>query len=108
MTQLVHPCAGEIVSRSPTDYPEPLPSKYYHQHCTWILDALIDRQLNFEISTAQAHSCDAWNVSLHDYALRARIYEDVDAAGVRHHTFCPADGRLSYRTPWTSTRVVVR
>lgn len=58
-----------------------------------------------QISTEQSRSCNAWNISLHEYSPSE---EDPSHAGVLLHLFCPRDRQKTYTMPWKLSTVVIR
>ena len=57
----------------------------------------------FKILSNQSRSCQAWNISLHEYSP---IEDEKMHAGLQLHQFCPRDKHKQYTLPWNVGKTV--
>ena len=66
----------------------------------------MERQLFIEVSSNQSRSCQAWNISVHEYS--ANEENEENHAGPLLHLFCPRYKHKIFTMPWKLNTVVIR
>lgn len=60
---------------------------------------------HFQFISNQSRSCNAWNISIHEYSP---IEDEKQHAGPILHQFCPRDKHKQFNLPWNVKTVVVK
>ncbi|XP_054277956.1 uncharacterized protein LOC128996585 [Macrosteles quadrilineatus] len=76
---------------------------FFHQTCTWLLDAYVERQLTIQFASNQNRPCSAWNLTVHKYAE-----ENSERTGEMLTHFCPRHKVANFSTEYGLNIVVIK